>query len=216
MSAEAGIIEYAASCRQVKNPYDNGDKDANAESRQVTSKLNDRAVSLNAVFDILDGIQEDIEDGEGFNYNKWKETVNELSSVTPQSCEDAISRKDAEKRIDEALSNVFVDNNGIGKSILSKVPSVTPERPKGHWIGVSSYDAFGGDYETWMAHGDPIAYHYCSECKDECYVDEDGKEILSDFCPFCGADMRGDENNSNFIGYGRCCNTDYCQSTHNT
>ena len=66
MSAESKMIEYAASYRQV------------------TSKLNDRPVSLNTVFDILDGIQEDIEDGEGFNYNKWKETVNELPSVTPE------------------------------------------------------------------------------------------------------------------------------------
>ena len=39
MSAEAKMIEYAASYRQVKNPYDNGDKDANAESRQVVGKL---------------------------------------------------------------------------------------------------------------------------------------------------------------------------------
>ena len=63
---EAKMIEYAASYRQV------------------TGKLDDRAVSLNAIFGILDGIQEDIEDGDGYNYDKWKEAVNELSSVTPQ------------------------------------------------------------------------------------------------------------------------------------
>lgn len=92
MSAESKMVEYAASYRQVKSPYNNGDKYANAESRQVVGKLDDRVVSLNAVFDILDGIQEDIEDGEGFNYNKWKEAVNELSSVTPQPCEDEYIR----------------------------------------------------------------------------------------------------------------------------
>ena len=113
----------------------------------------DRAVSLNAVMDILNKIQADIEDGEGYDYHKWKSIVDEL-------------------------------------------PSVTPQRPKGHWIGVSCYDAFGGDYETWMAHGNPIAYHYCSECKEECYIDEDGKEILSDFCPFCGS-YNGGNNNGN-------------------
>ena len=75
---------------------------------------------------------------------------------------------------------------------IKSLPPVTPQRPTGLWIGVSCNDAFGGDYEAWMAHGNPIAYHYCSECKDECYIDEDGKEILSDFCPCCGADMRGD------------------------
>lgn len=60
----------------------------------------------------------------------------------------------------------------------------------GHWISVSSFDACGGDEEAWMAHGNPIAYHYCSECKNETYLNEEGKEIISDYCPFCGADMR--------------------------
>ena len=75
--------------------------------------------------------------------------------------------------------------------VLETVRRYMPNK-KGHWIGVSCNDAFGGDYEAWMSHGDPIAYHYCSECKDEGYLDEDGKEILSDFCPSCGADMRSD------------------------
>ena len=88
MSAEAKMIEYAASYRQVKNPYDNGDKDANAESRQVVGKLDDRAVSLNAVMDILNEIQADIEDGEGYDYHKWKSIVDELPSVTPKSEEE--------------------------------------------------------------------------------------------------------------------------------
>jgi NAD-dependent SIR2 family protein deacetylase len=52
------------------------------------------------------------------------------------------------------------------------------------------FDACGGDEEVWMAHGNPIAYHYCSECKNETYLNEEGEEILSDYCPFCGADMR--------------------------
>ena len=78
----------------------------------------------------------------------------------------------------------------IAKSIRNGTPLET-QRPKGKWIGVSSYEAFGGDYEAWMAHENPIAYHYCSNCKEEAYLDEDGEEMLSDFCPFCGADMSG-------------------------
>lgn len=65
---------------------------------------------------------------------------------------------------------------------------------RGKWIAVTSYDAFGGDVVQWEIHGNPIAYHYCSECKNQCDVDENGDEILSDFCPICGADMRGDED----------------------
>ena len=61
---------------------------------------------------------------------------------------------------------------------------------RGRWIPVSSFDACGGDEEVWIAHGNPTAYHYCSECKNETYLNEEGKEILSDYCPFCGADLR--------------------------
>lgn len=33
------------------------------------------------------------------------------------------------------------------------------------------------------AHGNPVAFHYRSVCKEHAYADEEGKEILSDFCP---------------------------------
>ena len=62
----------------------------------------------------------------------------------------------------------------------------------GRWIIVSSFDAFGGDEEAWMAHGNPTALHYCSECKNEAYANEEGKEILSNYCPNCGAKMDTD------------------------
>ena len=66
-----------------------------------------------------------------------------------------------------------------------------PERPKGKWIPVDSYSAFGGDEATWMAHGNPVAYYYCSECKEQAYAGEDGESLITDYCPNCGADMRG-------------------------
>ena len=64
----------------------------------------------------------------------------------------------------------------------------------GTWVAVDCYEAFGGDEATWYAHGNPIAFHYCSNCKEQTWNDEFGKEILSDFCPNCGADMRGNNN----------------------
>lgn len=74
--------------------------------------------------------------------------------------------------------------------VIKASPAVEAEPVRhGHWIAVSAFDACGGDEEAWMAHGNPIAYHYCSECKNETYLNEEGKEILSDYCPFCGADM---------------------------
>jgi len=95
--------------------------------------------------------------------------------------------------------SVYADvifGNGIGNDNIcacSKyLPSAQPERAKGHWIPVDSYSAFGGDETTWMAHGNPIAYYYCSNCKEQARADEEGNDILSNFCPECGADMRGE------------------------
>ena len=72
---------------------------------------------------------------------------------------------------------------------VKALPSAQPEPKTGHWIPVDSYTAFGGDEITWIAHGNPIAYHYCSECKNQAYALEDGEDLLSDFCPSCGAKM---------------------------
>ena len=54
-------------------------------------------------------------------------------------------------------------------------------RPTGHWI-------------TWEEAGNDIASpnrHECSCCHDSAQVLVNGIELLSDFCPNCGADMRG-------------------------
>ena len=65
---------------------------------------------------------------------------------------------------------------------------------QGEWIEVRAFDAFGGDEATWMAHGNPIAFHYCSECKEQTRLDEFGEEMLSKYCPNCGAKMDGEDN----------------------
>ena len=65
------------------------------------------------------------------------------------------------------------------------------DRPQVEWLAVSSYDAFGGSEELWNAHGNPTAFHYCSKCKAQSYVNEFGEELLTDFCPHCGAKMKG-------------------------
>ena len=103
---------------------------------------------------------------------------------------------DRQQAIDKALT-FFVEFLGgafeeEGQRLLIKQMNTLPtiEPMKGRWIPVDSYSAFGGDEATWMAHGNPVAFYYCSECKEQPHVDEEGKDILSDFCPFCGADMR--------------------------
>jgi hypothetical protein len=65
------------------------------------------------------------------------------------------------------------------------------EPKTGWWIPVDSFSAYGGDEATWGAHGNPIAFYYCSECKEHAYAGEDGESLLTDFCPHCGAKMEG-------------------------
>ena len=106
---------------------------------------------------------------------------------------DLIKREDAIKAIEE-LPNAY---NGWSDAYdkayiigtLEEVPSA--DRPQGEWIAVSSYDAFGGSEELWNAHGNPTAFHYCSKCKAQSYVNEFGEELLTDYCPNCGCRMKG-------------------------
>ena len=78
---------------------------------------------------------------------------------------------------------------------MTELMLLPPAQPKrGRWIPVDAFTAFGGDEATWMANGNPTAFHYCSVCKGQAYAGEDGESLLTDFCPNCGADMRGDKD----------------------
>lgn len=77
---------------------------------------------------------------------------------------------------------------------IKQLPPVQSERKRGKWIPVDSYSAFGGDETTWMAHGNPVAFYYCSECKQQTYAGEDGESLITDYCPNCGVDMRGEQD----------------------
>lgn len=62
---------------------------------------------------------------------------------------------------------------------LLALPSAQPEHKKGKWI-----DQDGGAFYTME----------CSECHKEPLLDEYGDYVQSDFCPHCGADMRGEQD----------------------
>ena len=106
---------------------------------------------------------------------------------------DPISRQAAIDALDTGLWGVEWDK-ALATAMLKDLPSAQPERKKGRWIPVDSYSAFGGDEATWIAHGNPVAFYYCSECKEEAYAGEDGEPLLTDYCPNCGADMRGEQD----------------------
>ena len=125
---------------------------------------------------------------DGFEEDRWWNsthviaTLKELPSVQPDPCEDAVSRKAALSMIDTYMNksvelHYLPTSDGI-KKLISILPSVQSERKTGRWIPVTN--GRGG--------------HQCDRCG--CYAPsyQSGTEWLSNFCPECGADMRGEAN----------------------
>lgn len=112
--------------------------------------------------------------------------------------DDLISRQDAI----ELVMQYCPDDDGTCskadediRNLLDELENLPPAQPRlrGRWVAVDSYSAFGGDMATWYAHGNPTAFWYCSFCREQNYIGEDGEPLLTDFCPCCGADMREEE-----------------------
>jgi hypothetical protein len=96
-------------------------------------------------------------------------------SETPTSSDDCISRQAVEDAMYDATRAMDL-NYGQIMDYIDNMPPATPIRPKGHWIKTElpSRDA-----------------HECSECGNLAIFDEcRNEEMLTDFCPHCGADMR--------------------------
>ena len=98
---------------------------------------------------------------------------------TIEVSEDAISR--------EYLKSFGYINKGDFNSVetirewIDNAPSVVPSRAEGEWIG-TEYDGF--------ADGNPVYYEWiCSACK--CVVEDE--EPTWNYCPNCGAKMKGAE-----------------------
>lgn len=94
----------------------------------------------------------------------------EQNVVAVVPCGDTVSREAVKK----LHCDICMDNNICYRNkencedlkLFDKLPSVQPERQKGEWIILDVYD--------------------CSICHCK-------SSILSNFCPNCGADMRGGE-----------------------
>lgn len=96
----------------------------------------------------------------------------------------------------DGLKEVLEKNFGHtgGASVLAQLidaqDTIQPEPHKGHWEPVGVAEVVGGESAMW---GSAIAYHVCSECWEQA-LEENSEEKLSDFCPHCGADMRGEQD----------------------
>jgi len=93
-----------------------------------------------------------------------------------------ISREDAIEAVYEALrtplpdykNDFFHDSMSLAISIVKNIPSAEPERKTGKW---SSYKD----------------EHCCSVCHCVVIQKDWSDENQYDFCPYCGAEMEGEE-----------------------
>ena len=128
----------------------------------------------------------------GVAYIRVDELVNKLKAlptiqpVATDATSDTISRQAALKEVEEwRKSFLELCHNESASDVkfirggIEKLPSAQPERKTGHFIG-TEFDGY--------ADGSPVYYEWeCSECG--CVFEDD--EPTYNYCPNCGADMRG-------------------------
>jgi len=105
-----------------------------------------------------------------------------------ESCEDAISREAVKEQIYEyVISGEYCQTRGTDLLLkrIGELPSVTPNKPKGHWI-----DADGNTVK--MINGVPQDSCWCSECK-EWLTASDEYSCKGYYCPCCGIEMESAE-----------------------
>ena len=99
----------------------------------------------------------------------------------PDPCEDAVSRADVEIEIVNLLKGVFVEYEDIAKKVAARLPSVTPKRKTGKWIDAVIPNDNGG-----------LPVQVCDQCNTFFPLAYTGGGHR--FCPNCGADMRGEQD----------------------
>lgn len=118
---------------------------------------------------------------------------------------DCISREAAKQTLTALLIETALNNTGFKTDAskvyediannrldtwLNLVPVAADLRPvvRGYWKPVRESEISG--YDPALSGQDPIYMHICSNCGIDSYLDENGQELLTAFCPMCGADMR--------------------------
>ena len=151
-------------------------------------------IDRQAALDIFDDYNVSVENGELEAYSRDRKRLCELQSVQPVATDinagDTISRQTATEAVHNSYDNIF-DFTSTGKTvadsiedILSELPSIQPEPKEGHWID----KGWNGDW-AWQIDGRGNCWRVieCSECGKSVSVE-------SNYCPNCGADMKGEQD----------------------
>ena len=90
----------------------------------------------------------------------------------------------------EKLAHVPMVQEAIKKAMdtmptVDAVPVV-----HGRWIAHTMSEITG--YDPALSGDDPVCSYSCSVCGEDCYVSDTGDDILSDYCPHCGARLDGE------------------------
>ena len=73
----------------------------------------------------------------------------------------------------------FYDNEVTARKLIDEQPTIQPEPKRGKWIKTARWGRV----------------YYCDQCRN--YLDFDGVNAgrgSTNFCPNCGADMRGEQD----------------------
>ena len=135
---------------------------------------------LNEITDFMftEKVSKEVYDAE---HNARKDAEFKLYKLThAEPCNDVISRQ----AVLELIENSYYDLAYCSETIalqedIKSLPPVTPTRPKGE------DDRPKGE---WKDCGEIEPWYRCSECKEKVWG------AHKNFCPNCGADMRGEEN----------------------
>ena len=110
------------------------------------------------------------------NMGEQKEAlVVSIKALEQQPCEDTISRQAAIDVLDKRFDSIPMEQTTeilLLRKDLRNLPSAQPERIKGHWVN-GRCDKCNGHAPFW--------------CMASTYY-------ASNFCPNCGADMRGEQD----------------------
>ena len=104
---------------------------------------------------------------------------------------DLISRQATNDMIKNHKSDFSTEKDyRTARACVNAVTFAQPERKRGHWERHNTYygdDVSGSVDPDWR----------CSECGGQANVNVWCMYDLTDFCPNCGADMRGEQDETN-------------------